>query len=374
MDDRRDRIAGSLLGTAVGDALGLPREGLSPGRASRMFGDDLRHALVFGRGMVSDDTEHTCLVAQALLSAQGDGDRFARALAWKLRFWVLGLPAGVGLGTARAIAKLWLGFSPSRSGVYSAGNGPAMRAAILGVCCVAAPEVRRSWGRVAARVTHTDDRAARAADLVAFAAGYAATRRPSEVLPMEFLDAVEDDLRDADEERHTWLVTMREHLRRGACSVEFAGALGQERGVTGYAYHSVPVALYGWLSHPDDFRAAVSDVVRLGGDADTTGAIVGGIAGAGVGATGIPRDWIDGLWEWPRSVEWMNVLAEQLASRFPIDGSPDRAAKELAVAWPAILPRNLLFLAIVLGHGFRRLLPPYGDRPPRDDAARQEGR
>lgn len=49
-DERRDRIAGVLLGTAVGDALGLPREGLSPKRAWRMLGDEERHA---GAGLVS---------------------------------------------------------------------------------------------------------------------------------------------------------------------------------------------------------------------------------------------------------------------------------------------------------------------------------
>ena len=42
-----DRIAGLLLGTAVGDALGLPREGLSATRAQRMFGPEVRHALLF---------------------------------------------------------------------------------------------------------------------------------------------------------------------------------------------------------------------------------------------------------------------------------------------------------------------------------------
>ena len=356
---RRDRIAGSLLGTAVADALGLPREGLSPERARRIFGDDLQHALLFGHGMVSDDTEHTCLLAQALLSSRGDCDRFARAVAWKLRFWMLGLPAGVGLGTARAIAKLWMGFSPAKSGVYSAGNGPAMRAPILGVCHASDPEARRAFGRVAARITHSDERAFRAADLVAFAAGHAATRAPADIDAIAFLRAAEDAQPDADAELREILESMRAHIHRGASVREFAVALGQERGVSGYAYHSVPVAVYGWLTHPGDFRAAVSEVVRLGGDSDTTGAIVGGIIGAGVGLSGIPREWVEGLSEWPRSVAWMEVLADRLARRFPTDAAPDLTVSEVPIAWPAILPRNLLFLAIVLGHGFRRLLPPY---------------
>src|SRR5437764_12916991 len=85
-----ERVAGAVLGTAVGDALGLPREGLSRRRASRLFGDPpLRYHLLLGHGMVSDDTEHTCMTGQALLRAPDDADIFARSLAWRLRFWLL---------------------------------------------------------------------------------------------------------------------------------------------------------------------------------------------------------------------------------------------------------------------------------------------
>src|SRR6516162_1299842 len=113
------KLAGLILGTAVGDSLGLPREGLSRRRARRLFGGPpFRHQLLLGRGMISDDTEHTCLVGQALLRAPDDAERFGRALAWGLRLWLLGLPAGVGLATLRATVRLWLGFPPSRSGVF----------------------------------------------------------------------------------------------------------------------------------------------------------------------------------------------------------------------------------------------------------------
>jgi hypothetical protein len=99
-----DRITGLLLGTAIGDSLGLPREGLSRGRAARIYGGPLRQRLVLGRGMLSDDTEHACMTAQALLVAGGDPRTFARVLAGKLRWWLLGLPAAVGWGTLRALA------------------------------------------------------------------------------------------------------------------------------------------------------------------------------------------------------------------------------------------------------------------------------
>ncbi len=167
---RTDRIAGVILGTAVGDALGLPFEGLSRPRARRLFGDGpLRHRLVFGRGMVSDDTEHTWMVGQALLASGYDVERFAHELAWRMRWWLLRLPAGVGLATARAILKLWCGFSPTRSGVWSAGNGPAMRAALLGACLADDPERLHRFVRASTRLTHVDPRAESGALIVALA-------------------------------------------------------------------------------------------------------------------------------------------------------------------------------------------------------------
>src|SRR5688572_25940638 len=111
-----EAIVGCLLGTAVGDALGLPCEGLSRRRQERLFGRIDGHRFLFGRGMVSDDTEHTCLVAQALIASAGDIPRFERHLAREFRFWLLGLPAGIGRATLKAVLRLWLGVGPGRSG------------------------------------------------------------------------------------------------------------------------------------------------------------------------------------------------------------------------------------------------------------------
>ena len=74
-------LIGCLLGTAVGDSLGLPYEGISPRRASRLFPDIGRHHLLFEKGMVSDDTEHACLVAQSLVRSKGELEEFERQLA-----------------------------------------------------------------------------------------------------------------------------------------------------------------------------------------------------------------------------------------------------------------------------------------------------
>jgi ADP-ribosylglycohydrolase len=115
---RPEAVVGCLLGTAVGDALGLPYEQISRRRQVRLFPDPSRYHFLFGRGKISDDTEHGCLTAQSLIMSAGDPGLFLRSLAWRLRWWFVGLPAGVGMTTARSCMKLWLAYSPGRSGVF----------------------------------------------------------------------------------------------------------------------------------------------------------------------------------------------------------------------------------------------------------------
>jgi len=124
---QQQAIIGCLLGTAVGDALGLPYEGLSRRRGHKLLGEPNRYRFFFRRGMFSDDTEHSCMVANAILLSQGNPQVFEEVLARQFRYWLAALPAGVGLETLRAIVRLWRGLPPSQSGVFSAGNGPAMR-------------------------------------------------------------------------------------------------------------------------------------------------------------------------------------------------------------------------------------------------------
>lgn len=149
-----NRLAGILLGTAVGDALGLPAEGLTPRRRRRLFPGSWRHRFLLGHGMISDDTEHALLVAQSLLNSPADPAAFQRNLARHLRWWFLGLPAGIGLATARACVKLCMGFPPNRSGVFSAGNGPAMRTAIIGGYFCGNPTAVEAFVRSSTEITH----------------------------------------------------------------------------------------------------------------------------------------------------------------------------------------------------------------------------
>ncbi|MEM7246226.1 MAG: ADP-ribosylglycohydrolase family protein [Acidobacteriota bacterium] len=347
-----DTVRGCLLGVAVADALGLPYEGLSPRRAARLLGPPTRHRLLFGRGMVSDDTDHALLVLTALTRAEGDPERFRDALGRGLARWFLGLPAGVGLATLRACCKLLVGVPASRSGVVSAGNGPAMRAPLLGLVA-STDDALLPWVEASTAPTHRDPRALHGALAIALAARLAATHDdPSDGSYSKRLRRLLPP--DAD----PLLLDRIEHAERsvtdGASTATYSRELGFESGVGGFVLDSVPVALHAWLAHPTDYRAAVEAVITCGGDADTTAAMTGGIVGARVGAEVLPTDLLDGLLEHPCTVAWMTAQADRLHRTLTGEHDP-------APSLPVLrrLPRNLFQLAVVLTHGFRRLFPPY---------------
>ncbi len=345
-------IVGCILGTAVGDALGLPYEGLPRNRARKLLGPPDFHRFIFRRGMVSDDTEHTCMVAQSLIACGRNPETFCRTLGWRFRFWLLGLPAGIGLATLRAVVRLWLGFAPNKSGVYSAGNGPAMRAAIFGAAFDDRQTLRK-FVRASSRITHTDPKAEYAAFVVALAAQWARVHTDIDV--EQFVDELRALFNGEAEELCALIQDAASSAERRESTESFADSLGLAKGVSGYAYHSVPVAIHAWFAHPHDFRTAVTSVIRCGGDTDSTAAIVGGIVGAAVGKDGIPADWLHRLVEWPRSASWMERLGIQLASTL----NSEATAHPIGLPLWGLLPRNLCFMIVVLCHGFRRLFPPY---------------
>jgi len=349
----RDVYRGVLLGTAVGDALGLPAENLSPESIQRRWKGEWRMRLVFGRGMISDDTEHTLLVAQALLSHPRDAAAFQRSLGWKLRWWFASLPGGVGLATARACLKLWIGFPGQKAAVASGGSGPAMRSAIIGAFFAEDAERRRSFVSASSRLTHRGWQAETAALAVAECAALV-MRSQGRTSVKEAIGLLQP--LSAETEWQFLLSRIEASLARQQTVAEFVRAIGLGRGVSGYALHVVPVALYAWLRHPADFRAALISALECGGDTDTVGAILGALMGASVGVDGIPSEWRNAIWEWPRSVSFMRRVAarltEQRGSSAPVGPVP--------CFWPGLIPRNLLFIVVVVLHGFRRLAPPYG--------------
>jgi ADP-ribosylglycohydrolase len=333
-----DRLQGVLLGTAIGDALGLAVEGLSPRAIRRRFGRVTSYHLLGSTGFISDDTEQSALIAHALLASPDDPGRCARSFAWRMVGWFWRLPFGIGLSTLRACLKLSVGFPPSRSGIRSAGNGSAMRAAIVGAFFISDPARRRTFGEALSRVTHTDPRAVEGARFVAALAAQAASSpadRPFD-LPAALAESVADpELREALERADA--------LARSGASVEQAGALG----TSGYVVHTVAFASFCAARFGSDPRAALEEAVNAGGDTDTIGAVVGALVGARHGASGLPRDLLAALENGPLGRDHLRALGKALATR----------STAPRYSWPLLLLRNLALMPVILAHGLRRLLP-----------------
>lgn len=349
--DLRACLEGVLLGTAVGDALGLPAENLSSVRIRKWWKGEWKMRFLPNRGMISDDTEHTLLVAQALISSN-DATTFQRTLAWKLRWWFASLPGGVGLATAKACLKLWTGFAPENSGVRSGGSGPAMRSAIIGAFFADEPQQRKAFVLASSRLTHKGWQAETAALAVAEATALAVKHAgvPDRELALPALGELSNE-----NEWSECIAELEDALRQNCSVADFVLKLGLEKGIGGYSLHVVPVALYAWLRYSGDCRSALTSTLNCGGDTDTVGAILGALCGASHGVNGIPAEWIESIFEWPRSIEFMRTVARSLADQ-RMFGS---ARSEVSYFWPGIIPRNIFFLCVVLLHGFRRLLPPY---------------
>ena len=351
----RDRCRGVMLGTAVGDSIGLPAEGISRQRAKKLFRGRWRHRLVINRGMVSDDTDHSVFVAQSLLVYPNSPDRFAKRLSWCLRWWLLSGPASVGFATLRSILRLWLGVSYAHSGVYSAGNGSAIRSAPIGAFFADSPDRIDGIVEASTRLTHSDPRALTGAKAVAYLTAWIMrdrlVARPELDDVLTFLDRAGN----GDDEWTAVIQSIAAAHHQGLSVGQFAQSLGLIDGVTGYMYHTVPVAIYAWYQHYGCFEDTVSAVLDCGGDTDTVGAIARALAGAVVGEQGIPGDWLNGIHDWPRGIGVFRAVADRLAER----SQQHQAGSPVSYFWPGVVPRNLFFLVVVLLHGFRRLAPPY---------------
>lgn len=341
-----ERIDGLLWGCAVGDSIGLPAEGMSRVRIARRWKGGWSQRLLFGRGMISDDTEHTLMVAECLARCRGEVVEFRRLLAWQLRWWFVALPPGIGLATARACVKLWLGFSPRRSGVWSAGNGPAMRSAVVGAVWWKQPALVEQFVRASTELTHTDPRAFTGALAIARCASWACSPEEARTSVGELMEVLAGC--GSDEEWKGVVRKLRQAIESDTTVDGFTTLLGCERGVSGYIYQTVPVAIHAWLRHRPDFAAGIKSICDCGGDTDTVAAIGGALLGLEAGKAGIPDAWSRRLWWCPSSARRVVEIAGALQEA----GRPARA-----FAWPALLAKNLVMFVAVVGHAIRRLVP-----------------
>jgi ADP-ribosylglycohydrolase len=328
-----------LLGTALGDALGLPLEGLDPDTIARRFPSAATRFHLFGRtGFVSDDTEQTALVAEALVLGARDPQRTTQIFRRRLVTWFLRLPFGVGWATLKACLRLL--FRMKASGSRSAGNGAAMRSAIVGAWLADDTELRRHMVRQLASITHADPLGVEGAVFVAELAA-ACVSSTGDAVRAELVDRashaiINDAVRAAIDQA---VQLAREHA--GLRNVI------RELGNSGYVVHSVGLATHCFLvgDTPID---AIDMALRSGGDTDSIGAIVGAWSGALHGENALPPDLIANLNDGPFGPTHLRGLAAAL-----VGGTrPPRWSSLHAFA------RNLALFPVVLGHGLLRLAPP----------------
>ncbi|OJW24684.1 MAG: hypothetical protein BGO49_06500 [Planctomycetales bacterium 71-10] len=338
-----DRLEATLLGTALGDALGLACEGMSPRAIARRFGAVDRFRVLGRTGFVSDDTEQSALVAQSLVRHPRDAEACARDFRRALLGWFCRLPWGVGLGTAKACLKIGAGVEPS--GVMSAGNGAAMRSAIVGVFHRDRPDERRAFTRALAEVSHRDPRAVEGAVFVAEVAALAArsegAREPSDLL-REARGVVGDAQLG---------LAIDEALARADSDLPTSAA-AEACGTSGFVVHTLAFASLAFARFSHDPMRALREVVSAGGDTDTIAAIVGAWCGARSGTAWLPADLIGRIHDGPFGPGHLKALARSLQAG--ADGSPADPPRYSIVAATG---RNLALYPVVLAHGFRRLVP-----------------
>jgi poly(ADP-ribose) glycohydrolase ARH3 len=297
--DRRDAALGALLGTFVGDALGMPFEG-SPSAAIPDHLEMVEARL--GRGTYTDDTEMMIALAESLL-AHGSVNEAGLAQAF---LDGCNSERGYGSGTLEVFSQWREGVAVEEAagrlfgGKGSLGNGAAMRVAPLAILFADSYKELQVQTERSARVTHAHPTAIDAA--VVQATAVAAALRGDDVLPSARAAARTPALREK-------LARAEELLARPADPLETAALLGN----TSCGYESVPTAIFAAVSQTR-FEQAVVFAVRCGGDTDTLGAMAGAIAGAAGGRGSIPSEWLEALEAGERGRGYVEQLASALTA------------------------------------------------------------
>jgi ADP-ribosylglycohydrolase len=290
-----ERVLGCVLGGAVGDALGAPFEGLWA--SSIPTSTDLLAEYAeyegFPRGQYTDDTQLTVATLKSIIRARCvDAADIAHSIA---SLWRSQAVVGPGGACTAAADKLLAGIPWSDSGaeVGQAGNGTAMRTAALGLFFLPRPGELATQVAQVSRITHQDPRSVAGGVAIASAALHVASdpRMDADTL----CNSVAKDM-SAFHPQFTKLVAgLPAHLAKDRKELlEYvAWSGGREREfedviITPYVIPTVLASLWAATSFPTSWSEAVAQVIALGGDVDTLGAIVGGLMGARLGVRAIP--------------------------------------------------------------------------------------
>ncbi len=262
------RAAAAYLGLAIGDALGATVEFMTPREIRELYGE---HRDIIGggwlrlrKGRVTDDTEMSLALGYSILE---QGGVVPKAVAEAFSTWMRGKPVDIGHTVRRGISLYRrTGVTEVPENEYDAGNGACMRCLPVALATLGAPlaDVAEA-NRRQSHVTHHS----RLAD--------AGTLCVIRMVQAAVLGADRADLKHLADE----LVASERHYAHDRKRIENPG---------GYIVETLR-AVFQALFCTEDFEAALVDVVNRGGDADTTGAILGMIAGTLYGLEAIPRRW-----------------------------------------------------------------------------------
>lgn len=304
-NDIRDKIKGALYGVAVGDALGAPLEFMSADKIMQRYGCVTEMVgggwLSVLPGEVTDDTQMTLAVAEGIVANPDDpteevGARFIE--------WACSGPKDIGgtcsasISGARSIAakekaedvdkpsfRQWIAASmrtAAMNGQRSGGNGALMRTVYPGLFYRDLQEAKQEASDIS-RMTHWDRESDDACQLY--------TQIVHRFIQAEYTAAEETDRHARDGMKN---IILRTTLKDTPYDIaELQGHQGNLN-PTGYVVDSMKCAV-SFFWHAESFEEAVVDAVNFGGDADTIGAITGGLAGAYFGYSAIPTRWTDAL-------------------------------------------------------------------------------
>jgi ADP-ribosylglycohydrolase len=303
----RDQLTGSILGQALGDALGFVVEAQPPEVAGEYVDQWLRAGRAgerahprFPFGQYSDDTQ---LSRELLCSFRERGGWDPAAFAVRLaELFRERRDVGAGRGTRAAALRLLAGIPWDESGTSApyAGNGSAMRAGPLGILLPDRSAMMRA-AREQSRITHLDPRCAAGAITIAAAAALAARREPID--PAAFLSDIAgcvegDDTSVAEAIRGLadWVALEPPAAARHVHDAGLDPAhMDRWQGISAFVTPSVLWSLYAFLHSPDDYWETICVAIGVGGDTDTMAAMAGAISGARLGVRSLPQDLIGQL-------------------------------------------------------------------------------
>ena len=307
MDPRFSRAYGALAGLALGDALGMPTQAMSPqqiravyGRITGLVDGDASQPYAPGMpaGSVTDDTEQALLIASLLVRGRGsssghvalDAGEFAHALlAWEDSMIERGSLDLLGPSTKAALERVRAGEDPLTVGGAGTTNGAAMRVTPIGIAMPTAdPQAFADAVWSSCQVTHATRQGFQSAALVAAAVsmGIDAARSPSLDLRSLLWKAL--SYVDSLPERGAWTPdpdvvaatrrAMQLVANPASSSLE---CLIEQVGTSVASAQAIPMAFA--LLARDPSPQALLDAANIGGDTDTIGAIAGAILGAALG-------------------------------------------------------------------------------------------